>query len=97
MLWEFLNGKISDRYIALQFLFFLLLELVLIRFQFFSEQYFTKNVICYCSNCCDARGEHRVTVCGDPPQEYARPIGWCKFELRSDQKFQLQFVSRIAV
>ncbi|CAB4005063.1 Hypothetical predicted protein, partial [Paramuricea clavata] len=46
------------------------------------EQYFTKNVICYCSSCCDARDEHRVTACGDPPQEYARPIGWCKFELR---------------
>ena len=46
------------------------------------EQYFTKNVICYCADCCDARGENYVPVCGNPPQEYARPIGWCKSELR---------------
>ena len=51
----------------------------------FLEQYFTKNVICYCAECCDARGENRVTVCGNPPQEYARATGWCKFELRLEQ------------
>ncbi|XP_028393670.1 neuralized-like protein 4 [Dendronephthya gigantea] len=46
------------------------------------EQYFEQNAICYCSTCCDTRGEHRVAVSGDPPQEYTRPTGWCKFELR---------------
>lgn len=57
---------------------------IIVLLYIFLEQYFVQNVICYCSNCCDARGEHRVAVSGDPPQEYSRPVGWCKFELRSN-------------
>ena len=35
---------------------------------------------CYCSQC--GAGKPVISMCGEPPEHYTLPIGWCQFILR---------------
>ncbi|XP_077863760.1 neuralized-like protein 4 [Saccoglossus kowalevskii] len=47
-----------------------------------NDCYFNKDHdMCYCDDCHSERGDDLYYTRGDPPKEYALPIGWCRFAL----------------
>lgn len=50
-----------------------------------TEDYFMpppKRSLCYCESCRKLRGDEAHRRRGEPPREYALPLGWCRFNLR---------------
>ncbi|XP_033095414.1 neuralized-like protein 4 [Anneissia japonica] len=45
---------------------------------------------CYCDSCYKHRGDDAYNSHGEPPKEYSRPLGWCKFALRLPSRVDMQ-------
>ncbi|XP_053425787.1 neuralized-like protein 4 isoform X2 [Nycticebus coucang] len=55
------------------------------------EDYFMpppKRSLCYCESCRKLRGDEAHRRRGEPPQEYALPFGWCRFNLRVNPRLE---------
>ncbi|OCT59664.1 hypothetical protein XELAEV_18001087mg [Xenopus laevis] len=55
-------------------------DLLLLPDGYFVED--NKLCVCHCESCHKLRGDEIYRKRGDPPREYAEPIGWCSFPLR---------------
>ncbi|KAE8620829.1 hypothetical protein XENTR_v10010491 [Xenopus tropicalis] len=55
-------------------------DLLLLPDGYFLED--SKLCVCHCDSCHKLRGDETYRKRGDPPREYAEPIGWCSFPLR---------------
>uniref|UniRef100_A0A452RIF7 Neuralized-like protein 4 n=1 Tax=Ursus americanus TaxID=9643 RepID=A0A452RIF7_URSAM len=55
------------------------------------EDYFMpppKRSLCYCESCRKLRGDEAHRRRGEPPREYALPLGWCRFNLRVNPRLE---------
>ncbi|KOC67724.1 Neuralized-like protein 4 [Habropoda laboriosa] len=47
------------------------------------DEFFSlEDVLCYCSNCYKVEGDSAICKKGEPPAEFAVPIGWTRFPLK---------------
>ncbi|CAK9826969.1 Neuralized-like protein 4 [Anthophora retusa] len=47
------------------------------------DEFFSlEDVLCYCSNCYKVEGDSAICKKGEPPAEFAIPIGWTRFPLK---------------
>ncbi|RXG67345.1 Neuralized-like protein 4, partial [Armadillidium vulgare] len=37
--------------------------------------------LCFCETCHKIRGDESFHTKGNPPKQYAQPVGWCRFSL----------------
>ncbi len=61
------------------------------------EDYFVpppKRSLCYCESCRKLRGDEAHRRRGEPPQEYALPFGWCRFNLRVNPRLETATLSK---
>lgn len=47
------------------------------------DEFFSlEDVLCYCNNCYKVEGDNAICKKGEPPAEFAVPIGWARFPLK---------------
>ena len=47
------------------------------------DEFFSlEDILCYCNNCYKVEGDSAICKKGEPPAEFAVPIGWTRFPLK---------------